>query len=343
MFTLSWYLPAGAEGRPIQFRTAVTWCLLDSYLWLALCPLIFFLHRRSPIENGRARNYLRHLLLAIAIAWGHFSVFICLDKLVDPAFAARFQTIHNAMTQLILYRTISGTVTYSLVLAVLSARDFYAGLRSERERRTTLEYQLAKAELTVLKMQLQPHFLFNTLHSVSALIEEDPHEAIRMIAKLGTFLRVTLESSAKQMVTLDEEVRFLELFFAIEQVRFGDRVRFLVEIDPATTSVLVPHLILQPLAENALRHGPRQEIQHMCVSVVSRLLGDSLEIIVRNEVENPPPHAPQPTQEGVGFSNIRSRLQQLYPTRFQFQYGWSSAGLFQVSLVLPRDSGLAKV
>ena len=343
LFTLSWYLPSGAEGAPIPLKTAATWYFLDSYLWLALCPLIFFLCTCFPIEVASVHRYVWHLLLAVLVSWLHFSIFISLDRLIDPGFSARFQTVRKAMTQLFLFRTITGTVTYVLILAVLCARDYSVGLRTERERRTSLEYQLAKAELTALRMQLHPHFLFNTLHSVSALIEEQPHEAIRMITRLGTFLRVTLESSATQLVSLDEEVRFLELYFQIEQVRVGDRVRFLVEIDPATASVPVPNLILQPLVENALRHGAWQEALRVRVTVASRILGDSLEIVVRNEFENPPSPRPSAIQEGIGLSNVRSRLQQLFPARFRFEYGWISAEAFQVSLVLPVNSGAARL
>jgi two-component system, LytTR family, sensor kinase len=342
LFALSWYLPAGSEGARIPFKTAATWHLLSSYLWLALCPLIFYLHRRFPIEVASVYGYRGHLLLALLVSWLHFSIFIGLDRLLDPTFSARFQTVRKAMMQLFLFRTLSGTVTYALILAVLCARDYYVGLRTERERRMSLEYQLAKAELTALRMQLQPHFLFNTLHSVSALIEEQPREAIRMITRLGSFLRVTLESSATQLVSLDEEVRFLELYFQIEQVRVGDRVRFLVEIDPATASVLVPNLILQPLVENALRHGAWQQALQARVTVASRILDDSLEIVVRNEFENPSSSQPSPINEGIGLSNVRSRLQQLFPARFRFEYGWISAGMFQVSLVLPANSGTAK-
>jgi two-component system, LytTR family, sensor kinase len=337
LFALSWYLPSGAEGKPIPFRTAAIWNLLDSYVWLALCPLIVFLHRRFPIQIGSRLRYLWHGALAVGVALTHFAAFICLDRLLDPAFPTRFETVQRATAQLIYYRTTTGVVTYALILSVLSARDFYAGFRSERERRATLEYQLARAHLVALKMQLQPHFLFNALHSVSALIEESPQEAIRMVTKLGAFLRLTLESTEKQMVSLEEEIRFLELYFAIEKVRVGDRVRFLVEIDPRTRSALVPNMILQPLVENALRHGPWREVSDTSVSVVSRALGNSLEIIVRNETAEAPAENRNPVQEGVGLANVRWRLQQLYPTRFRFQYGWISAGLFEVALLMPLE------
>jgi len=343
LFALAWYLPAGAEGHPIPFKTAVTWNLLDSYAWLALSPLIFSLQRRFRLEVDDVRSYLPHLPLALGVALLHFSVFIYLDRLLDPLFVTRFTTIQRAFTTLIFYRTITGVITYALIVIVLCAREYYSRLQSEREHRATLEFQLARAELAALRMQLHPHFLFNVLHSVSALIEEHPHEAIRMIARLGTFLRVTLENSATHLVSLHEEVRFLELYFAIEQVRVGERVRFQVQIDPATSSVPVPNLILQPLVENALRHGPWQELGRMCITVASRVLGDFVEIVVRNEVEGPPPHQPKPIREGVGLTNVRSRLQQLYRARFQFEYGWISSGMFQVSLVLPMQPATASL
>jgi hypothetical protein len=337
LFALAWYLPAGAEGHPIAFKTAIIWNLLDSYAWLALSPLIFFLQRRFRLEVDDGRNYFVHLLLAVGVAVLHFSAFICLDWLLDPLFATRFITIQRAFAQLIFYRTITGIVTYALIVAVLCARDYYCCLRSERERRATLEYQLTRAELSALRMQLHPHFLFNVLHSVSALIEERPGEAIRMIARLGTFLRATLEARPSHMVSLGEEVRFLEQYFEIEQVRVGERVRFIVQVAPASSSVPVPNLILQPLVENALRHGAWKELQSMCITVESRIVGDSVEIVVRNEVEKPLPLDPKPIREGLGLANVRSRLQQLYPGRFRFTYGWISNGLFQVSLVLPLE------
>jgi hypothetical protein len=337
LFAFSWYLPAGAEGRPIAFRTAATWYFLDSCVWFALCPAIFFLHQRFPIEWSKIRGYLWQLLQATAFSWAHFFIFLGLDLWFDPAFAARFQTIGRATTQLFFFRTISGIVTYALIVAIVCARDYSAGLRIERERRASVEYQLAKAELNALRMQLHPHFLFNALHSISALIEERPREAIRMITRLGVFLRASLENSSEQLIPLDQEVRFLQLYFQIEEVRVGDRVRFQVDIDPMTTGVLVPNLILQPLVENALRHGVWQQADRVFVTVASRARADSVEIVVRNEARDIPAEEMGQIREGVGLSNVRSRLQQLFPTRFKFQYGWVCAGLFEVSLQLPMD------
>lgn len=159
-----------------------------------------------------------------------------------------------------------------------------------------------------------------------------------MITKLGVFLRASLENSAAQLIPLDQEVRFLELYFEIEEVRIGDRVRFQIEIDPATRHVLVPNLILQPLVENALLHGIWQQAQQVVVTVASFVERDSVEIIVRNEARGTSAGGVSPVREGIGLSNVRSRLQQLFPERFRFEYGWLRSGLFQVSLRLPLEA-----
>lgn len=339
LFALAWYVPVKMEGGPVTLAEATIWYFLDSCIWFAFCPLIFFFYRRFPIDVARNRGYGRHLLLALALSWIHLSIKLGLARFLDPRFAASFRTVRAAFTSLFILRTAGGIVIYSLILALFFARDYYAGLRTEREYTAVLESQVAKAELAALRMQLHPHFLFNTLHSVAALIDEQPREAIRMISRLGEFLRVTLESSDTQLVSLDEEIRFVELYFGIEQVRIGDRVQLLVEVDPGTRSVLVPNLILQPLVENALQHGAWQEARNTRVIVSSRNLGDSVEILVRNELESGAADRATPIKEGVGLSNVRSRLQQLYPARFTFNYGWVSSGLFQVSLVLPVSTG----
>jgi two-component system LytT family sensor kinase len=341
LFAMSWYMPSAMEGRAIPFRTAATWYLLDCYVWFALTPLVVLLQRRLHIDVSRNRGYVWHVLLALCFSWIHFVVFIALDRVVDPNFSARFHSMRSAITQLFLFRTISGSVTYTVIVAIASARHYYQGLRSEREHTSTVECQLATAKLTALRMQLHPHFLFNALHSVGALIEEQPREATRMVARIGDFLRLTLEGPVTQFVTLQEEARFLELYFKIEEVRVGDRVRFLLEIDPLTTSTMVPNLILQPLVENALRHGAFQSAEHTRVIVRSRWVDHAVEIMVSNESQHGPVGGPAPVREGVGLSNVRSRLEQMYPGRFRFEYGWISASLFRVLLILPTDAGLA--
>ena len=163
-----------------------------------------------------------------------------------------------------------------------------------------------------LRMQLHPHFLFNTLHSVSALIESRPSEAIRMIARLGEFLRLSIDGRVR-MICLEEEIRFVELYFGIERVRFEDRVHLRVNLGPGTESALVPNLILQPLVENALRHGAWEH--GGAARVGSRLTGGGAfrgKFIVRNQQETPEVaklirERSRPCQREVPFAIVISR------------------------------------
>jgi LytS/YehU family sensor histidine kinase len=161
-------------------------------------------------------------------------------------------------------------------------------------------------------MQLHPHFLFNTLHSISSLVLEDPPKANSMIARLGDFLRLTLDHSEQQVVSLQEELEFVRCYLEIEQVRFGDRLTLHYEIEPATLSAEVPHLILQPVVENAIQHAiaPRAEAGH--ISILARRYDNLLCLEVKDsgpgvgkEVVHSPGH-------GVGLKNVQARLERLY-------------------------------
>ena len=142
-----------------------------------------------------------------------------------------------------------------MIFSAIQAFAFYQDYRTEEEQKLRATAQLARAELHALKMQIHPHFLFNTLHSISSLVLEDAPKANQMIARLGDFLRLTLEHSERQFVTLKEEIEFARCYLEIEQVRFSDRLQ--VEFDVAAESLTaeVPHLILQPLVENAIQHA----------------------------------------------------------------------------------------
>jgi LytS/YehU family sensor histidine kinase len=189
-------------------------------------------------------------------------------------------------------------------------------------------------------MQLHPHFLFNALHSISALVHTDPDAADKMIARLGDFLRLTLETSAAQEVPLRQEIEFLNCYLEIERIRFGERLTTRLDVDPQVLNCRVPNLILQPIVENAIRHGvaPRSAPGHVEISAAG--VGGVLRLQVKDNGHGLPESTAAASrgsqqQGGVGLSNTRARLQQLYGTSYRFELANSPAGGAVVTLEIP--------
>jgi two-component system LytT family sensor kinase len=180
----------------------------------------------------------------------------------------------------------------------------------------TYARQLAEARLHVLSAQLQPHFLFNALHAISALIWEDPARADRLLARLSEMLRLTLRSNARVETTLTEEVALIQRYAEIQEARYGDRLRVLFDVEAAVGDALVPRLILQPLVENAIRHGITRRITPGRVEVKAWGGEGRLHLIVRDDGVGL--RSDRPMREGVGLSITRARLRQLYGAEQRF-------------------------
>jgi two-component system, LytTR family, sensor kinase len=185
-----------------------------------------------------------------------------------------------------------------------------------------------------LKMQLHPHFLFNTLHSISALMREDVETADQMIARLGEFLRMTLRNSGEQETTLEQELKFLECYLEIERLRFQDRLTTRIEAEPETMGARVPNLFLQPIVENAIRHGIARRTNEGVVAISARRAsGQRLRVEVR---DNGPGLAPtNGVANGVGLANTRSRLLRLYGDNHDFGMMNAAEGGLVVTLEIP--------
>ncbi|MEI8341828.1 MAG: histidine kinase, partial [Verrucomicrobiota bacterium] len=204
---------------------------------------------------------------------------------------------------------------FLVILAAAHALYFYK--RGQERERQTLELTagLAQARLDALKMQIQPHFLFNALNSIAALVHKDPVAADEMIGALSEFLRCTLAGSARQEVSLLEELEFVRRYLAIELVRFGDRLQCEQDVPPETFGALVPMLILQPLVENAVRHGLSSVTGPARLTIRARRERDTLKIIVADNG----PGSGSDAGEGIGLANTRARLQELHGNRAQVE------------------------
>ncbi len=219
-----------------------------------------------------------------------------------------------------------------LVTAILAARSFDRS-RGRALRTTALEAQLAQARLQALKAQLHPHFLFNTLNAISALMHRDVESADRMIALLSDLLRVSLDKDDRHQVSLREELEILERYLAIERIRFRDRLRIEIDVERPCYDALVPRLILQPLVENSVIHGIALQSTAGLIAIRARRKGNRLAVSVADDgpglLEEPP------LREGVGLSNTRARLAELYGSDHRLALERAAVGGLEVNIEVP--------
>jgi len=229
-----------------------------------------------------------------------------------------------------------GLTIYWTTLVVAHASYYYRGLREGETKAAQLTTQLAQAQLQALKMQIHPHFLFNTLNSIAALLHKDVEAADIMIARLGDFLRLTLKRSDAQTINFGQELEFLRCYLDIERTRFQDRLVVEVDVEPQALGVTVPNLILQPIVENAVRHGIARQTTSGRISI--RALKKDGRLIMQVEDNGPGLETsgnPVETSEGIGLNNTRARLKQFYGDDYQLEITNSSGRGVIVTLEIP--------
>jgi signal transduction histidine kinase len=336
---------AVADGRPFNVSINYPKNLCLSLIWAALSPLVFRWTRRFPVDlrPSRLRNLLAHVPSLVAFSAVHHAAYAAAIwwLLGGPQGGHRYDSFSDFFSASFVGALTANILIYALVVIGSQALINYEGRRAAEASEARLRAQLAEARLRVLKMQLHPHFLFNTLHSINSLVAEDPAAASQMIARLGDFLRLTLEQSERQFVTLGEEVEFLRCYLDIEQVRFQDRLTVEFDVDHAAVSAEVPHLILQPIVENAIRHGVAPRAGPGRIRVAARRTNNSLWLEVN---DTGPGLAPEGENSeagsGVGLSNVRARLEQLYDGRHRFKLANGDGGGLSVTLELPLDGAM---
>jgi two-component system, LytTR family, sensor kinase len=330
-FASETFFAFGLSGQPITWRHALFYELPGWYVWAALAPLIVLLANRVRFEpSGRTFALVFHTTASALFSILQLTLKIALLRALQPGDEA---TSFSAALQFVLEtRSHFNLLAYWAVLGASYGLEYYRHSQQRDLRASQLETRLAQARLQVLEMELQPHFLFNTLNTVSALVHKDPDTAERMIARLGDLLRLTLNKSGHQEVTLREELELLDRYLEIEQTRFRDRLRVRMMIEPSALSVRVPRLLLQPIVENAIRHGIAPRAAAGSIEVEARCQGGSLQLRVRDDgpgLGNA--HPPS----GVGLRNTRERLEQLYPHRHRFELQNQQQGGLAVTLTLP--------
>jgi len=332
------YLGVWMEGMQLSFWRVFATDLIGWWAWIPATPVVLWLGRRFPIERGTWWRVLPvHLVACLFISIAHFAVSTYAYVLILPFGPPRNP---RPFWEMFLGRATSqfhlDLLIYAATLGVSYAVSYYFRYREREFRASQLESQLAQAQLQTLKMQLQPHFLFNTLNGISALVRDNRNKAaVNMLAGLSDLLRYTLESAGKQEVPLKEELEFLELYLDIQQMRFSDRLQVEMQIEPETLDALVPNLILQPLVENAIRHGTSRRAASGTVTVSARREEGSLRILIRDDGPGLKRDDGAMTVEGVGLSNTRARLAQLYGERQKFTLAERRSGGVEATLVIP--------
>src|SRR6266513_2348369 len=227
------------------------------YLWGVFSPLILRFCRRFRVEFRRLsiRNVTVHVPAIVLFAAVHETLLLAILWSITPAARGELATITGYYARHFGYGFYIDLIIASLIVIGAHALLYYDDFRTSELQQSALKAQLAQAQLRALKMQVHPHFLFNTLHSISSLVLEDPPKANSIIARLGDFLRLTLDHADHELVTLKEATEFLCAYLEIEQVRFGDRLTVELDLEPAALTAQVPHLILQPVVENAIQHA----------------------------------------------------------------------------------------
>ena len=336
LFSLNAYL---GSQRPLNWFVVFLNQLLPFLVWASLCPAIMRLDEwvRGK-QKTRRRTWPRlvafHLLATTFFSLAQIAlygfVYWSLLTLTAPNPLSLGEVYRAVIPRILL-----GVVVYLIIVTTNYALDYYEKYRGEKDRAASLEASLAQAQLHALKMQLQPHFLFNTLNSITSLVLEDQRAAVQMISRLGDFLRLTIENNGAQEVSLERELEFLKGYLEIQQARFRDRLLVSLEIEPETLRAQVPNLILQPLVENALKHGIAPRLEAGRIEIAARRHNGSLQIQISND--GPRVHNQNSTalKEGVGIANTRSRLRQLYHDRFRLDLILAAEGGATCTVEIP--------
>ncbi len=335
-FASQFALQAQFSRNPVPFWQALIWQLVSGYIWFALTPLILYLARRFPFELGRWKFSLPvHIAAGLLIGLAQLAVdaFLLIRLGYPPGF--EFPNFWEAYKFFVSFNLHLSQLIYWGVVGIWSAYNYYQKYRERELQTSKLEARLAQSRLQVLKMQIHPHFLFNTLNAISELIHRDADAADRMLTDLSDLLRMSFENLEVQEVALKQELEFLNKYIEIEQMRFHDRLKVEMDISPETLDASVPNMILQPLVENAIKHGisPRAEGGRIEIETVRN--NGHLEIRVEDNGLGIPFRDANVVSEGVGLSNTRRRLKHLYGERHKFEIAAAERSGVRVDLEIP--------
>jgi two-component system LytT family sensor kinase len=286
------------------------------YLLCGVTFLAMWRFLRASIQSASLRQMLLYYLpLSIAVGVIEEVLFVTIFRYQSPgkhySYVARLERYLSG-------ELITNIAIFWIMFALFRSIGYYQRFREREQMASRLEAQLVQARLQALQMQLNPHFLFNTLNAVSSLMRSDPDGADEMLERLSSLLRITLAKGQAQRVPLQEEMDVVQLYVSIQQLRFGDRVRHSIEVAPEAWDALVPTMILQPIVENAYVHGISRSLGEGTITINASIERDTLCISIRNAGCVPGSVDDAPKRAGVGIANVKARLELHYGNRQSF-------------------------
>src|SRR6204780_5511798 len=304
--------------------------------WALATPFISRLARRHAITRGiTVRTAAIHLatfatLTVVAEAWS-----AVLQMLLHPWNNRKWPTFVDTWSTSLLYQALTFVIVYALILTVTLVLDSRERMSRQIAETARLNEELSRAQLAALRRQMEPHFMFNTLHAIAGLVRDHRNDAaVSMVVGLSEFLRRATENSHRSQVTLAEEVEYLQRYLDIQKIRFGERLQASVQIPAALLRAQIPTLLLQPLVENAIKHGISKRAAGGTVRVTGAHLNGQLYLSVYNDGPDLPAYG-QATRGGVGISNLRSRLHILHGNESELKLKQTNTGGVEVAVTLP--------
>jgi two-component system, LytTR family, sensor kinase len=298
---------ATGEGS-VPWLSLLAYSLGAAWVWAALTPGVLWLTRRWPFTRGQR-------ILSGVVHAGAGAVFVPVSIALQTLVAGA-TGIDISGSSLLLPRIENSLLAFAGLTLLGQATRYFTLFQTRQLHASDLEARLAKTHLQLLRTQLQPHFLFNTLNTVAELVHTDPDTADQMITRLGRLLRLSLDHAGHQVVPLRQEIDFLRMYVEIEQVRFQDRLQIVWNVAADTLDAAVPTLLWHPVLENAIRHGVTPLAGRGRIVIASQRQGDDLVLEIRDNGRGLPNG--QIPREGVGLRNIRERVQQLYGPKARF-------------------------
>jgi two-component system, LytTR family, sensor kinase len=341
-FLQRWINPEVVNNPIGQYRWVLLFNLLFWTWWVGLMSAVLLLGRRVRITRANAvRVVAFHVAVALCFATVHGMACGSLRYMVfwlcgyfDLPSSMPLTVLGMVKTELL--NSFEGQLLiYAGIIATSHVIEFNNDLQQQQVRQSRLQARLVEAQLESLQRQLNPHFLFNTLHAIASVVHRDPDAADAMIIRLGDLLRAVFCSDVQQEVPLTRELELLEQYLSIQRLRFGGSLRTELHIAPDIGTTRVPILLLQPLVENSIAHGFRRTAAGGIIRITAVRRDGSVEITVADNGRSVNPDQLRGLNEGVGLSNTRARLEHLYPNAHTLSFHAPSEGGFAVTIVLP--------